>query len=82
MLFLSMCVLLWALFALKTPFDQYGWLMIVGLTYVAGFLDSRLFARFDQDKARTLPPDAGPEDVLMADASAASTVPAQPISGS
>jgi hypothetical protein len=38
--------------------DTYGWMFIVGLSWLAGFLDCRLFAKSDQDRQRVLPPDA------------------------
>lgn len=42
--------------ALKAPSDEL-WFMIAifaGLAYVAGFLDSRIFARFDKQNANRL----------------------------
>jgi hypothetical protein len=56
MFFTILCLLLWALFAFKSPFDQFGWLMIVGFAWVCGYLDCRFFSKTDQDKDRVMPP--------------------------
>lgn len=40
------------------PPDQYGWMLLTGLGWFAGFLDCRIFAKSDRDKGRVLPPDA------------------------
>ena len=62
MFFILLCLLLWALFALRSPFDTFGWLMIVGYAWVAGYLDCRMMAKSDQDRAYTMPRDASPDD--------------------
>jgi hypothetical protein len=37
--------------------DQYGWMMLLSLGWVGGYLDCRFFARSDRDKDRVMPPD-------------------------
>lgn len=38
--------------------DQYGWMLLTGLGWFAGFIDCRIFAKSDRDKSRVMPPDA------------------------
>ncbi len=58
MFFVLLCIGIVALLGTKHPPDTYGWMFIVGLSWLAGFLDCRLFAKSDQDRQRVLPPDA------------------------
>jgi hypothetical protein len=38
--------------------DQYGWMMLLGLGWLCGYLDCRRFGRSDQDRDRVMPRDA------------------------
>ena len=58
MYFFLVCILIAAFMFSGHPPDQYGWMMLVGLGWIAGYLDCRKFARSDQDKDRVMPPDA------------------------
>lgn len=57
MFFVLLCLIIVALLGTGYPPDQSGWMMLLGLGWLAGFLDCRLFAKSDQDKTRVLPPD-------------------------
>ncbi len=41
----------------NTP-DAYGWMMLLGVGWLAGYLDCRRFLSSDRDKDRVMPPDA------------------------
>lgn len=58
MFFILLCILIAVLLGTKHQPDASGWMMLIGLAWLAGFLDCRLFARHDRDRERTLPPDA------------------------
>lgn len=58
MFFFMMILLLTALFLTGNTPDQYGWMMLLGLGWMAGYFDCRLFARSDRDQDRVMPPDA------------------------
>lgn len=58
MFFVLLCLVVAAFLGTGHPPDQYGWMMLLGFGWLAGFLDCRIFARSDQDKQRVLPPDA------------------------
>ncbi|MDX2084945.1 MAG: hypothetical protein SFZ03_06095 [Candidatus Melainabacteria bacterium] len=64
--FVLLCLLLWALFAFQAPFDRFGWLMIVGAAYMAGFLDARRTLKADADTERVTPPADTPEESAAA----------------
>ncbi|MEB3245640.1 MAG: hypothetical protein VKJ06_06625 [Vampirovibrionales bacterium] len=49
--FLTLILLLWALFALGTAFDTYGWLMLIALAWCSGFFDGK---RSDKTKSQPL----------------------------
>ncbi len=57
MFFILLCLGIAALLGTGHPPDQYGWMVLLGLGWFAGFLDCRLFAKSDQDRKRVLPPD-------------------------
>lgn len=57
MFFAALCILTVVLMANHVAIDTYGWLMLMGTGWFAGYMDCRLFQHWDQDKARTLPPD-------------------------
>jgi hypothetical protein len=59
MFFFLLCLIMVALMGTGHTPDLYGWVMLVGLGWMAGYLDCRKFARSDQDRDRVLPPDAG-----------------------
>lgn len=61
MFFLLLCAILWALFAFQSPFDTFGWLMLVALAWVFGFLDCKLAKKSDAEKGHTFPPDMAGE---------------------
>jgi hypothetical protein len=50
MFFIFLCILLWALIAAHAPFDQFGWLMLVGTGWFCGFMDAKFFTKLDQAK--------------------------------
>lgn len=58
MFFALLCLLLIILLLTGHAPDQYGWMMLIGLAWLAGYLDCRRFHRSDQDRARVMPPDA------------------------
>lgn len=58
MFFVLLCLLLVVLLANGVAIDQFGWLMLIGTGWIAGYLDCRKFARSDQDPDRVMPPDA------------------------
>jgi hypothetical protein len=57
MFFVLLCLIIFALLITGNSPDQSGWMMLLGLGWLAGFLDCRMFAKSDQDKSRVLPPD-------------------------
>jgi hypothetical protein len=57
MFFALVCLLITVLMATGHSPDQYGWMMLIGLTWLAGYLDCRKFARSDQEKDRVMPAD-------------------------
>lgn len=61
MFFAMLILLIWALLATGAAFDKFGWLMLVGTAWVAGYLDCRMFRRFDKDPDRVMPPGDGDE---------------------
>jgi hypothetical protein len=58
MFFFLVCVLVAVLLLTGHPPDQYGWMMLIGLSWLAGYLDCRKFAKSDQEQERVMPPDA------------------------
>jgi len=38
--------------------DEAGWMMLLGLAWLAGYFDCRKFSASDRDQDRVLPPDA------------------------
>jgi hypothetical protein len=64
MFFVLLCILMASLLLTHHAPDQYGWMMLLGLGWLTGYLDCRRFSRSDQDKDRVLPPDMidGPLD--------------------
>ena len=61
MFFTGLIILIWALLAFGITPDMYGWLMLVGASWVAGYLDCRFFKKSDTDSQRTLPPETNIE---------------------
>ena len=59
MFLIALCALVTVLLATKHTPDLYGWAMLIGLGWLSGYFDCRLFAKSDQDRDRVLPPDAG-----------------------
>lgn len=57
MFFALLCLLVGGLLLTNHPPDAYGWMMLVGAGWVAGYLDCRMFARSDQESDRVMPPD-------------------------
>ncbi|WP_373533112.1 hypothetical protein [Vampirovibrio sp.] len=57
MFFVLLCLIIAALLMTGNSPDPSGWMMLLGLGWLAGFLDCRMFAKSDQDKSRVLPPD-------------------------
>ncbi len=57
MFFFLLCLAVAIIVATRHTPDIYGWTMLIGLGWLAGFLDCRLFARSDQDQDRVMPPD-------------------------
>lgn len=57
MFFALVFILIIALMSTGHSPDQYGWVMLVGLSWLAGYLDCRKFSRSDQDKDLVMPPD-------------------------
>ncbi|MGE0199907.1 MAG: hypothetical protein AB7P76_02935 [Candidatus Melainabacteria bacterium] len=57
MFFAALCLLLYLLIANKVQPDMFGWLMLVGTGWFAGYLDGRVLQRSDKDPDRVLPPD-------------------------
>jgi hypothetical protein len=53
-----LCLLTLALFLTKHQPDQYGWMMLMGLAWLCGYLDCRRFGKSDQDSDRVMPRDA------------------------
>lgn len=58
MFFFLVCAFIAVLLLTGHPPDQYGWMMLIGVSWLAGYLDCRRFARSDRDKDRVMPPDA------------------------
>lgn len=67
MCFALLCLLLVGLLLTGHYPDQYGWMMLIGLAWMAGYLDCRRFQRSDQDRARVLPPDVMKADEPLDD---------------
>jgi hypothetical protein len=62
MWFALLCISIFCLIVYKVPMDQYSWSMFVGLGWLAGYMDCRLFSRSDQDTQRvSLPTDTTPD---------------------
>jgi len=57
MFFALICLLITVLLATGHAPDQYGWMMLIGLSWLAGYLDCRKFSRSDQEKVLVMPPD-------------------------
>jgi hypothetical protein len=57
MFFALICLLITALMTTGHTPDLYGWMMLIGLSWLAGYLDCRKFAGSDQEKDRVMPPD-------------------------
>jgi hypothetical protein len=56
MFFFLVCIFITVLLSTGHPPDQYGWMMLIGLSWLAGYLDCRRFAKSDREKGRvTLP---------------------------
>lgn len=62
MYFAIVCLLVFILLATGAKIDEYGWMMLVGTGWVAGFLDARKSSGSDKPR---LP--SGPEDFKDAD---------------
>jgi len=62
MYFAIVCLLVFALLATGVKPDDYGWMMLVGTGWVAGYLDARKFSTADKPQ---LP--GGPDDFKDAD---------------
>ena len=58
MFFAALCILLTVLMVTGHAPDSYGWMMLIGLAWLTGYLDCRRFGRSDQDRDRVMPPDA------------------------
>lgn len=58
MFFFLVCILIAVLMLSGRTPDAYGWMMLVGVGWLAGYLDCRRFAKSDQDTDRVMPPDA------------------------
>lgn len=57
MFFALICLILLGFLGTGHTPDQYGWIMLIGLAWLAGYLDCRKFSKSDQDRKRVLPPD-------------------------
>lgn len=57
MFFALLCLLITVLLLTKHAPDAYGWMMLLGVAWLAGYLDCRRFSRSDQEKDRVMPPD-------------------------
>lgn len=57
MFFALLCLLVGGLLLSRNTPDHYGWMMLVGVGWLAGYLDCRMYARSDQEKDRVMPPD-------------------------
>lgn len=64
MFFAVLCILLGSLLLTNHPPDQYGWMMLLGTAWLAGYLDCRRFSRSDQESDRVMPPDVVSADTL------------------
>lgn len=58
MFFFMVCTLITVLLLTGHTPDQYGWMMLTGISWLAGYLDCRKFANSDRDQDRVMPPDA------------------------
>ncbi|HEY9746380.1 MAG TPA: hypothetical protein V6C99_09200 [Oculatellaceae cyanobacterium] len=58
MFFFLVCFLIAFLLLTGHAPDQYGWMMLIGVSWLAGYLDCRKFAKSDRERDRVLPPDA------------------------
>jgi hypothetical protein len=58
MFFAILCLLMLALMLTGHAPDQYGWMMLLGLAWLCGYLDCRRFSRSDQDSDHVMPRDA------------------------
>ncbi len=57
MFFALVCIIMVALLGTGHTPDLYGWVMLVGLSWLAGYLDCRKFSKSDQERQRVMPPD-------------------------
>jgi hypothetical protein len=57
MFFALLCLLISGLLLTSHTPDQYGWMMLIGVGWLAGYLDCRRFSRSDREKDRVMPPD-------------------------
>ncbi len=69
MFFAVICLLIIALMGTGHSPDQYGWMMLIGLSWMAGYLDCRKFARSDQEKVRVIPADMRQDPAIPDDQS-------------
>jgi hypothetical protein len=67
MYFALLCLLLAGLLLSAHSPDQYGWMMLIGLAWMTGYLDCRRFQRSDQDRDRVFPPDMTEADAPLDD---------------
>ncbi|HEY9686186.1 MAG TPA: hypothetical protein V6C52_04340 [Coleofasciculaceae cyanobacterium] len=57
MFFFLVILLVAAFLVTGHPPDQYGWMMLMGVSWLAGYLDCRRFSKSDQERDRVMPPD-------------------------
>jgi hypothetical protein len=57
MFFFLVILLVAAFLGTGHPPDQYGWMMLMGVAWLAGYLDCRRFSKSDQERDRVMPPD-------------------------
>jgi hypothetical protein len=69
MFFAILCLIIVAFIGTGHTPDQYGWMMFIGLSWMAGYLDCRKFARSDQEKNRVMPLDLREAPEIPDDAS-------------
>ena len=49
-------VLVWILMASGIPFDKFGWMLLLGLSWFAGYMDSHFVHRKKSNADKTMPP--------------------------
>jgi hypothetical protein len=57
MFFALLCLIIVAILGSGHTPDQPGWMMLIGLAWLAGYFDCRKFSKSDQDTKRVMPPD-------------------------